>query len=221
MIESKRGIKPIGNFSFLYNLTPEIIYNINVEEEFDGVKIMIIKLKKDNTWIYQYSCSKEDFPSIIHPLKINHVLSNKDVIEDIKLLIQNNKFTINEIFDKLLLQIIYDKNNKKLIYLQLLKDNKDNLETKSNTELLEEINELKNELKNSIIGNSVILGLDFLKIFLDDENKDKNNILIAKEIKEKHRILTRKNYVYDSFDDEENINEIISFNYINPNAFIY
>ena len=28
MIESKRGIKPIRNSSFLYNLTPEIIYNI-------------------------------------------------------------------------------------------------------------------------------------------------------------------------------------------------
>ena len=28
MIESKRVIKPIGNSSFLYNLTPEIIYNI-------------------------------------------------------------------------------------------------------------------------------------------------------------------------------------------------
>ena len=55
---------------------------------------------------------------------------------------------------------------------------------------------------------------------MDDENKEKNNILIDKEIKEKHRILTRKNYVYDSFDDEENIDEIISFNYINPNAFI-
>ena len=53
-----------------------------------------------------------------------------------------------------------------------------------------------------------------------DENKDKNNILIVKEIKEKHRILTRKDYDYDAFDDEENINEIISFNYINPNAFI-
>lgn len=78
---------------------------------------MIIKMKKDNTWIYQYICPKEDFPSIIHPLKINHVLSNKDVIEDIKLLIYNNKFTINEIFDKILLQIIYDENNKKIIYL--------------------------------------------------------------------------------------------------------
>ena len=77
---------------------------------------MIIQMKKD-TWIYQYSYSKEDFPSIIHPLKINHVLSNKDVIEDIKLLIYNNKFTINEIFDKILLQIIYDENNKKIIYL--------------------------------------------------------------------------------------------------------
>ena len=133
---------------------------------------MIIQMKKD-FWIYQYSYSKEDFPSIIHPLKINDVLSNKDVIEDIKLLIYNNKFTINEIFDINLLQIIYDENNKKIIYLQLLNDNKDNLETKSNKELLEEINELKNELKNSIIGNSEILGLDFLKIFLDDENKEK------------------------------------------------
>ena len=74
--------------------------------------------------------------------------------------------------------------------MQLLKDDKDNLETKSNTELLEEIYELKNELKNSIIGNIVILGLDFTKIFLDNENIEKNNILIDKEIKEKHRILT-------------------------------
>ena len=74
-------------------------------------------MKKDNTWIYQYSCPKEDFSSIIHPLKINDVLSNKDVIEDIKLLIYNNKFTINEIFDKNILQIIYDENNKKIIYL--------------------------------------------------------------------------------------------------------
>ena len=61
---------------------------------------------------------------------------------------------------------------------------------------------------------------------MDDENKDKNNILIVKEIKEKHRILSRKDYVYDFFDDEENINEIISFNYINLmplllNLFIY
>ena len=61
---------------------------------------------------------------------------------------------------------------------------------------------------------------------MDDENKDKNNILIDKEIKEKHRILIRKDYVYDAFDDEENINEIISFNYINLmslllNLFIY
>jgi hypothetical protein len=55
---------------------------------------------------------------------------------------------------------------------------------------LEEIYELKNELKNSIIGNIVILGLDFTKIFLDNENIEKNNILIDKEIKEKHRILT-------------------------------
>ena len=77
---------------------------------------MIIQMKKD-FWIYQYSYSKEDFPSIIHPLKINDVLSNKDVIEDIKLLIYNNKFTINEIFDINLLQIIYDENNKKIIYL--------------------------------------------------------------------------------------------------------
>ena len=77
---------------------------------------MIIQMKKD-TWIFQYSYSQEDFPSIIHPLKINDVLSNKDVIEDIKLLIYNNKFTINEIFDKNILQIIYDENNKKIIYL--------------------------------------------------------------------------------------------------------
>ena len=40
---------------------------------------------------------------------------------------------------------------------------------------------------------------------MDDENKEKNNILIVKEIKEKHRILTRKDYVYDSFDDEEKL----------------
>ena len=112
-----------------------------------------------------------------------------------------------------------ENDSKSIVYNNETNNDFIKLTNMSNKDIIE-LNELKNELKNSIIGNSVVLGLDFPKIFLDDENKEKNNILIAKEIKEKHRILTRKGYVYDSFDDEENIDEIISFNYINPNAFI-
>ena len=41
--------------------------------------------------------------------------------------------------------------------------------------------------------------------------------LIDENEKEKYRILTRKGYVYDSFDDEENIDEI-NYNFIHPDS---
>ena len=77
----------------------------------------------------------------------------------------------------------------------------------SNKNILQ-LNEISKEFKRTIVGESVIIDVD--KNYLsDDINLFKQDSTVVKELdeteKEKYRILTRKGYVYDSFDDEENI----------------
>ena len=50
--------------------------------------------------------------------------------------------------------------------------------------------------------------------------KLKEEIKNVESSEEQFRILTRKGYVYDSYDDEENLDEIMNFNYIHPNSLI-
>ncbi len=144
MRESKRGIKLIGKSSFLYYLTPDIIYHIDIEEEKNGIQILFVKMKCDKTWIYQHVFKYDEMKSIINPLKRNNNLSNKEIINDISLLIYNNNFTFNEIFDKILVKLIFDKSNQTSFYLQLIVEDKDSLENKSKQELLYEIERLNN-----------------------------------------------------------------------------
>ena len=144
MSESKRGIKPIGKSSFLFYLTPEIIYHINIEEEKNGIKISFVKMKCDKTWIYQHVFKSEEIHLIINPLKRNNNLSNKEIINDISLLIYNNNFSFNEIFDKILVKLLFDKSNQTSFYLQLFVENNESLENKSKKELLYEIERLNN-----------------------------------------------------------------------------
>ena len=144
MSESKRGIKPIGKSSFLYYLTPEIIYHINIEEEKTGIKILFVKMKCDKTWIYQHIFKQDEINSIVNPLKRNNNLSNKEIINDISLLIYNNNFSFNEMFDKILVKLIFDKSNQTSFYLKLLVENNESLENKLKQELLYEIERLNN-----------------------------------------------------------------------------
>ncbi len=90
----------------------------------------------------------------------------------------------------------------------------------SNKNILQ-LNEISKEFKRTIVGESVIIDVD--KNYLSDDipllNKDST---VVKELdeteKEKYRILTRKGYVYDSFDDEENIDCEDDFFYIHPDS---
>ncbi len=92
----------------------------------------------------------------------------------------------------------------------------------SNKNILQ-LNEISKEFKRTIVGESVIIDVD--KNYLSDDipllNKDST---VVKELdeteKEKYRILTRKGYVYDSFDDEENIDCEDDYFYIHPDSFI-
>ena len=106
--------------------------------------------------------------------------------------------------------IIYDDSNKNNIIKTTHMNNKE----------IVELNEIKTEMKKTIIGKSTIIGLDSSKLFLIDENGEIKEKKINKKENEKYRILTRKGYVYDSFDDEENLDEIKNFNYIQPNSII-
>jgi len=92
----------------------------------------------------------------------------------------------------------------------------------SNKNILQ-LNEISKEFKRTIVGESVIIDVD--KNYLsDDINLFKQDSTVVKELdateKEKYRILTRKGYVYDSFDDEENIDCEDDFFYIHPDSFI-
>ena len=116
--------------------------------------------------------------------------------------------------------ILFDEENNQS-YLKLT-----NL---SNKNILQ-LNELRKELKRSFVGKNddkEIVKKSFL--FDDDsdnlkqENESTSDINEKEkddESKEKYRILTRKRYVYDSFDDEEDNDEEISFNFIYPESKI-
>jgi hypothetical protein len=190
MSESKRGIKPIGKSSFLYYLTPEIIYHINIEEEKTGIKILFVKMKCDKTWIYQHIFKQDEINSIVNPLKRNNNLSNKEIINDISLLIYNNNFSFNEMFDKILVKLIFDKSNQTSFYLKLLVENNESLENKSKQELLYEIerlNNIINEINNAFEDNNIHNNMELVKRIknilkgIDLTEKDKRQIKGLKE----------------------------------------
>ena len=84
-----------------------------------------------------------------------------------------------------------------------------------------ELNEIKKEFKKSIVGQNIVIDIDPAKTYLMDEEiiESKTIHSVDENEKEKYRILTRKGYVYDSFDDEENIDEI-NYNFIHPESNI-
>ena len=96
--------------------------------------------------------------------------------------------------------------------------------TNKNIEL---INELKKEIKETIIGEtiSIINHIDSKKSFLEKintQNSENRINIIPKEdiniLEQRYRNLQKKGYVYDSLDDEENIDEQMNLFYIDPNS---
>ena len=123
----------------------------------------------------------------------------EEEIESIKYSLINNSFSFFK-----LPEFFIGENDSKL-------DNNDRflkLKHLSNKNILE-LNEIKKEFKKSIVGQKIVFDINPTKSYLMDDIMETKTInLIDENEKEKYRILTRKGYVYDSFDDEENIDEI-------------
>ena len=97
-------------------------------------------------------------------------------------------------------------------------ENNNNFINLNNKKIIQ-INEIKNKLKNAI-GKNYNSQINTTKSFIEDENifnNKKEKIKNDESSEEQFRILTRKGYVYDSFDDEENIDEI-NYNFIHPDS---
>ena len=118
--------------------------------------------------------------------------------------------------------IFLEEENNKKSYLQLT-----NLTNKN----ILQLNELRKELKRSIVGKNEYKGIgkksflfedddNYLENLKEEENENTFENNYYDNFKERYRILTRKGYVYDSFDDEENNDEEISFNFIYPESNI-
>ena len=95
----------------------------------------------------------------------------------------------------------------------------------SNKNILQ-LNEIKKELHKTLIGKKKSIEKEStFKSYLDDEENSKikkstiNITEINQDDKEKYRILTRKGYVYDSFDDEEIFDEREIYSHIHPDSF--
>ena len=114
-----------------------------------------------------------------------------------------------------------DEENKKS-YIQLT-----NLTSKN----ILQLNELRKELKRTIVGKNKFKEIGKKSFLFDDdnylvetkeenENSSDNNDNDNDDNKDKYRILTRKGYVYDSFDDEEDNDQEVSFNFLYPESKI-
>ena len=112
MPESKKGIYQIGINSFLFYNTPEIFYNISLEEtEESQIKIIIVKILENNTNIFDTVVDFSEFGTGDN--------SSKDTIKNIDFIIFNHNFVIKEEENKI--NILFNTKNPKNIELFLHK----------------------------------------------------------------------------------------------------
>ena len=220
--------------------------NINSRMRLENINYESIKSKKKPNLKKEENKKKNENNILIHNKDHNKPISHRKSAEIIKSISKNKSSNIlskRYLLEKSILDeeinlkrhSFINKNNltmfkkptvfngendsKSIIYDNGKKNNIIKTTHLNNKEIVQ-LNEIKNEMKNTIIGKSTIIELDASKFFLIDENGEiKEKKLDEKEI-EKYRILTRKGYVYDSFDDEENLDEMKNFNYIHPNSII-
>ena len=187
------------------------------QKSLDKIHNFIYKKKKIHTYEKNKNKKKlSNSPSHIHEILSKKYSMNKSLFEEdmspMKCSLINNSFSFFK-----LPEIYNGENDSKSIENgRFLK-----LTHLSNKNILE-LNEIKKELKKSFVGQKITIDKNPTKSYLiDDITETKTNITVNENEKEKYRILTRKGYVYDSFDDEENIDEI-NYNFIHPDSnFIF
>ena len=168
--------------------------------------------------------------------KTSHNSSNINIVNSMKSLKgsldideQNKKKTNKEeLFSLLKVPQKFDGENDNSDSLGLSLEDQSLLQFSglSNKNILQ-LNEIQKELKKTLIGKKTIIKKTLsCKSFNDDDhilNQEKKSRIethIDEVQKEKYRILTRKGYVYDSYDDEENLDERDIHNHLNPDSFI-
>ena len=145
-------------------------------------------------------------------VKFNSIQSNKTIKS--KNSIKNSK---THIYNIKKINNYYDTDNEnELLYRKTGITNK-------NKYLL---NEIKKEIKESIIGESTLIhNIDTKTSFFDkihQKNEEGINNIPKEEIniiEQRYRNLQKKGYVYDSLDDEENIDEQMNLFYLDPNSY--
>ena len=109
-----------------------------------------------------------------------------------------------------------DKNNELLIK-----------RTKINNDGLLKLNDLKKEIKNTFIGDTLIKFKDNQKFLVEDTPNIMKSTIVKNPIyedddidfkEERYRNLQKKGYVYDSLDDEEIIEDQVNLFYISPDS---
>ena len=158
--------------------------------------------------------------------KSNSIKSLKESL-DFDQQYKKKKTSKEELFSLLKLPQKFDgeNDNSDSIILGLEDNNLIHFSGLSNKNILQ-LKELKNELKKTLIGQKTIIKKTLSsKSFIDEDNilnegKSRIETHIDENEKEKYRILTRKGYVYDSYDDEENLDERDINNHLNPDSFI-
>ena len=194
------------------SLRPEIVF------EFNNSKKKYHTPKKKLTSISINS--KENFPIKSYSNKIK-ILNEKISLSQKRKFLQDK----NELFS-ILKKPKYFKGENNDSNSIILDNNSFSLTGISNKNILE-LNEIRKELKDTFLGKKpIIQQLSKKSFIIDDIDKFEsqeinlyNNNLNEFE-KEKYRILIRKGYVYDSFDEDESLDEIEIYNNLSPDSFV-
>ena len=147
-MQSKKRIKQIGPFSFLFCNLPDTIYNIKTEKAQNNKSfdVVIIKLKQTSTTLFKKTIDMENFWMFSNPTK--KLTTAFDIIVDLNYFIYNHFFCIKETVDDLTLTIFFDENpkNNRTISLNRVEDN-DDLLKKSKKDYVTEIKNLIDTLQ--------------------------------------------------------------------------
>ena len=231
--DTKKGRKSdiiINNFfnnKYQVNENKKLEFHNNIKFKNPSFKSYIsqnekYKKKISNNRIQMKVSFRTNKKNSSHSLFSKKSIKNKNLIEeeyDLKSDIDKRSFFLfkkPELFEG-------ENNNETFVF------NEDNIQSCMNVTYLSnksilQLNEITKELKHSIVGKEYDNQLKINKTFLSDneifDDKILNDNEISNEIdKEKYRILTRKGYVYDSFDDEKNIDQVRIFFYFNPQSY--
>ena len=139
MPESKKGVYQIGINSFLFYNTPEIFYNLSLEEtEESKIKIIIVKILENSTNIFDTVVDFSEFGTGDN--------SSKDTIKNLDFIIFNYNFLIKEEENKI--NILFNTKSPKKIELflhklELEEDNNDLMYSEQMQQIQNKLQKLK------------------------------------------------------------------------------